>query len=72
MARKKKIDVVETKSTKKRTNRKVVKNIVHDKGEIILIPFEERPGDVLGAIYDFDGVKVRLVYIGATCKLEVQ
>ena len=72
MARKKKTDTVEIKTTKKETNKKVIKHTIHNKGEIILVPYAERPGDVLGAVYDFNDVKVRLVYIGIPlCKLEV-
>ena len=56
----------ETKIVKEKTKKKL------KSGEVIYIPIEELPGNVLGSVYDYKGNKVRLVCLNETSKLIVE
>ena len=65
MARKKKTE------KKQEVKQPKLRHIIYDKGTIIIVPFEQLPGNVLGGKYEYNGIPVRLVYIGEPSKLEV-
>lgn len=78
MARKKKTEVTENKTTsKKKTLKAPEPSKTHKKGDIVYIPFKDLPGRVLGKVYevfheDYEPCMMRLVYIGEISKLIVE
>lgn len=68
MAKKKKEQVKEeVVKTKKVEKKKELKP-----GDEIFVDFKDLPGNVLGKLYNYEGVNARLVYIGEKSKLIVE
>ena len=60
------------KQTKKKEEKKS-KVVKYKKGDVIFIDDPKKlPGNVLGALYELDDYKVRLVCLGETSKLIVE
>ena len=69
---------------KKKTEKKVetvnvvdekLSNTIEDnprKGQVFYKDYKDIPGNVLGRVYQVDGVKARLVYIGEKCKFIIE
>ena len=57
---------------KKESKKETKKEKKLKKGEVIYLPINELPGNVLGSIYEYKGTKVRLVCINETSKLIVE
>ena len=72
MAKRKKDTTKAEKTTKKKVEIKVEEKHNFKPGDIIVIESDKLPGNVLGSIYTYNDLKVRVVYIGIDkCKLEV-
>ena len=73
MARKKKTEA--NKETTKKVVEKKVSHTIDDnprKGEVFYKNYNELAEHVLGRVYEIDGVKARLVYVGEKCKFIVE
>lgn len=68
MAKKKKEQVSNKEVVKKETTKKKA----YKPGDELFVDFKDLPGNVLGKLYDYDGVKARLVYINEKSKLIVE
>ena len=44
----------------------------YHKGDIVLVPYADLPGTVLGKVYKYDGADMRLVFIADPSKLIVE
>ena len=74
MARKKKTEA-NKETTKKKVVEKKVSHTIDDnprKGEVFYKNYNELTERVLGKVYEIDGVKARLVYVGEKCKFIVE
>ena len=75
MARKKKTEkkaVVKTEEIKEVKQEKKPELKHSHSNEIIWVDFKDIPGRVLGKVYEINGLRARLVYLGEKCKFIVE